>query len=388
MARALRTASWVVAACALLLACEKIAHLSSFSVEVAPDASEASGPYSGVCNACPPDAGDLLRPPCPLPGEAPDDGLYRTYVWHTIHLGATPDQWAADAGAPYTVGRDQDCSLRPNGGLPVECTPTALDAAQLPEPWVAIPRGVDNSFSQRILWPIAELAQNIGAPVDLESDINQSFDEGHGSVLVTVFDWNGTPNDSQVSVSLCSTVGVTAGNGPPRWDGTDQWIAYGSGADPEYPGANVPLTDEKTTKAYVSNGVLFADYADLGGAQLTILNTGARVTVILHNFYYTAQITDSALTAATAVGRWYLDDYQRATPDVADYLSGCNALARSVLLEYLPGFGYQAADLAVDPSSGPGAPCDAISTAYQADAVRAQIGGYQPIDSVPGGCPP
>jgi hypothetical protein len=158
--------------------------------------------------------------------------------------------------------------------------------------------------------------------------------------------------------------------------------------DPEFPNANIPLTDEKTKKAYVSNGVLYADYSDLGGAQLTILNNGARVTVILHHFYYTARITDTTLTGATAVGRWYLDDYENSASDAADYLSGCDPLARAVLNQNLPALGYAAADLAVDPSRGPGAPCDAISTSYQADGVRAIVDGYRPVDSVPGGCPP
>src|ERR1019366_4166194 len=103
---------------------------------------------------------------------------------------------------------------------------------------------------------------------------------------------------------------------------------------------------------------------------------------------YTAQITDTTLTGATAVGRWYLDDYERAAPDAADYLSGCDPLARAVLIANLPDLGYAAADLAVDPTRGPGAACDAISTSYEADAIRAIIDDtYQPLDSIPGGCP-
>ena len=375
------------AACVLAVACEGIAHVSDFSIEAASATPDASGPYSGVCNACPTSDQELLRPPCPNGGPAADDGLFRTYVWQRIHLGATPDQWRGATGASYTVGRDQDCSTRPNGGLPVECTPAA-DSGPVGDLWEPLPHGIDNSFSQRILWPVAQLAQSLGNTVDLESTIDARFAQGSGSVLVTVFDWNGTPDDSQVGVVLCSTVGVDPANGPPRWDGTDEWIAYAAGPDPDFPGANVPLTDEKTTTAYVSNGVLFADYSALGGAQLTILNNGARVTVILHDFYYTGQITPQALTGVTAVGRWYLDDYEKAASDAADYLSGCDPLARAVLDQNLPAFGYEAADLAVDPTRGPDAPCDAISTAYQADAVRAQISGYVPVDSVPGGCAP
>src|SRR5947209_1622029 len=102
-----------VATCAL--ACEGIAHVSSFAIRAQAIEGGADAPYVGPCNECPPQAGDVRRPPCPSSSDAPDDGKVRTYVWRRIHLGASRDEWLAPKDATYSVGMDQDCSTRPNG---------------------------------------------------------------------------------------------------------------------------------------------------------------------------------------------------------------------------------------------------------------------------------
>lgn len=97
---------------------------------------------------------------------------------------------------------------------------------------------------------------------------------GFGTIMVEVIGWNGTPNDTQVSVSLRLSQQLEGpkvdggGFGPPRFDGTDVWtmdtiaVAGGItaiGADCRDPDEALRcLARTRDDNAYVSDGLLVA----------------------------------------------------------------------------------------------------------------------------------
>jgi hypothetical protein len=364
-----------------MASCERITHSADFSV---PEFL----PFVGLCNACPSSSEDLRHVPCPVASDAPDLDEMFAFVWRAYHLGFDPEEWVGPNRDAFTLGLDLDCSSRKPDGLPALCQPRRLDDGGKGEPWVPLPHGIDNALAQRIFGPLYEMTQALGVEADLEGGINESIALGGSTVMIVVERWNGTPNDSRVNARIVSVAGISSDNGgPPRWDGTDQWNALSDGPDPDSPGT-APNTTFKSDGAYVANGMLVLDLSFLGTADLTAVNHGARLDMPIRDLVVIGDISLDGLHNIGIVGRWSYSDMKRATSDIADFLSGCDPLKRAYLLSVWPSLMEPAPDMPLGSEPTPDEPCEAMSIGYGADAVRARIGGYVPVSSLPGGCPP
>ena len=360
--------------------CERITNSSDYEVSV-PEA------FEGLCNACPDEGLDLRHPPCPVASSVRDRNEQFVYVWRYYKLGFNPDDWTGPNADAFDLGIDLDCSSRLPTGRPSLCVPRTLPEGRKETPWLPLPHGIDNAMSQRVLGPLFELAEEMEQDAALDKGLNAAIAAGGSSVLIAVENWNGTPNDPKVTARIVSVAGISEQNGgPPRWDGNDLWDALSDGADPESR-FGAPNTTFKSDHAYVANGTLVLDLQFLGVADLTIINNGARLDIAMHNLAVIGDISEDALLNVSVLGLWSHGDMKRASSDIADFLSGCDPLKRSFLDKLLPDLIDSAPDLPLSTSS-PTQPCDAMSVGYGAQAYRARIGGFRPVSSLPGGCPP
>ncbi len=360
--------------------CERLTHAADYEVLV-PSA------YEGACNVCPSEPG-LRHPPCPVSSDVSDRFELFVYVWRYYELGFDPQAWLGPEADAFDLGYDLDCSSRLPTGRPVMCLPRTLPNASEGAPWIPLPHGIDNALSQRILGPLFLKAKALGQEAALDDGINEAIGRGGSTVMIAVENWNGTPNDPKVTARIVSVAGISEANGgPPRWDGEDLWDALSDGEDPES-ALGSPNTTFKSDHAYVSQGTLVLDLRLLGVADLTVVSQGARLDIPLHDLVVVGDITQTELRNISVVGRWAHSDMLRAIPDIADFLSGCDPLKRSYVMSVFPELAETASDLPLGREKTPGQPCAAMSVGYGAEGFRARLGGYRPLSSLPGGCPP
>jgi len=319
--------------------------------------------------------------------DAPDLPELFVYVWRYYELGFDPEQWTGADAEDFDLGYDLDCSTRLPSGRPGLCRPrTNLEGSE-GSPWIPLPHGIDNALSQRVLGPLYEEAAKLGQNAALDEDINESIAQGGSTIIIAVERWNGTPNDPRVTARIVTVTGISEANGgAPRWDGNDLWNVLSDGPDPESP-FGAPYTSFKSDDAYVARGKLVLELGFLGVADLTVVNAGARLDVPIHGFAAVGDITADALRNISVVGLWAYSDIIRTIPDIADFLSGCDPLKRAFLMEYFSNLVAVAPDMPLD-EPNPYQLCDAVSVGYGAEAFRAKVGGYRPVSSLPGGCPP
>ncbi len=364
----------------LACGCERITHSGDFETVDPPR-------FHGACNECPASGLDLRRPYCPVDSDAPDIDEMFVYVYREYHLGHDRTSWTGPDASEFMLGVDMDCSDRPDHGRPVLCQPRTLPDGSEGEPWVAMPHGIDNAFAQRLFAPLYDKAIAAGGDVDLEQGINEQIAAGNGSVMIVVERWNGTPNDPKVSARIVSVAGISDRNGgPPRWDGSDLWDPLSDGPDATSP-HGAPNTTFKSDDAYVANGMLVLDLSFLGTASTTVVNNGARLDMPIRDFLVLGELTPDTIRDISVSGRWGYADMVRAKADVANFLSGCDPLARAFVLGVWPNLVEVAPDLPLGRAATPGEPCEAISVGYGGSAIRARIGENRPVSTLPGGCP-
>ena len=374
-----------VAVAIAALACEDIAHVSDFKIDQAVASDGGPQAYHGVCNKCPASVASLRHPPCPVADPTPDDSHVYVYVWKTFQFGVSDDpKHTLDPSAYDTnVGYDLDCSDRKPRGLPVRCKPYSASASGQ-TPWEVYPEGIDNALTQRLLGPLLVQAAAAGIP-PLDKGIDAKIASGGASAAYIIYNWNGTPNDPKVSFRVVTTLGTVDGK-PPKWDGSDRWIAGEARPDPNLGQYEIPDDGFATDTAYVAGGVIVADLSFLNPAEAYVVNNNAILEVSMHHFVFSGQITKEELKYASVSARWGLDDILAAVPDLANYLAGCDAFIAGILVKKLPLLAKQAADMPLDDSASPDQPCSALSLSYGADAYRAHIGAYQSVTAA-SGCP-
>jgi hypothetical protein len=395
-----------LASIAAATACEKLTHVSDFSIPAEAGVAEAgeppATPADEICRRCANVAGaaDLRHPPCPTEGSG-DDGQVYVYAWRRFRLGVStdPSKTTKDPSSYDTqVGYDLDCSERLPDGLPVKCAAILPDGGSDAEkyPWEPWPRGIDNALGQRFLGPLFVSAYNLDMTTQsLDDQFSQQLELGKGSILTIVYGWNGTDDDKKVSVRIVSAAGVVGADTDPsivpKWDGTDKWVAGTAQADPEAPEAfrdQVPLVNSKTDDAYVAGGVLVVDYSFLKPLYNHIVKGGVVVEVPLYDMHMVAKITQDALSFEQFFGRWPLASIAQNNDQIASFLGACDPNRVAALKFSLPVLTQHAADFLVDDSQPPSTTCDALTVTYAADAQRASIGGYKALSSMPSQCPP
>jgi hypothetical protein len=330
--------------------------------------------YAGVCNACPAASGPLKRPECPpnvVPddrdaGQPPPEQTY-VYAWRTFSLGGDPQ---ALSDPKYNVGYDQDCSTRADGGLPALCLgyPNPGTVVASP-PWTPLPMGIDNSIGQRVQAPLVTFAQSLGVHIDVDGAVSGLLETGKAGEIVILENWNGTPNDADVTATFVGTSGTV---GTPLWQGNDVWIA------------NSAISIYPHFSAYIANGQLFVDTSSVGEDDLNVTlsdRQGLPVTFRLTGrlTVRAGSVTPDAMTLTT-YGRWNLDDALAQVPNLVRLWAGSGSDGGdpigTTLGQGLTDLLRAAADLPLAGESiappGRSLPrCAAISFAAQATAMRA-----------------
>ncbi|KPK53800.1 MAG: hypothetical protein AMJ63_05245 [Myxococcales bacterium SG8_38_1] len=240
-------------------------------------------------------------------------------------------------------------------------------------------KGIDNSFGQNVLPTV------VGLISCLEDNIALNQGRGFGTVLLRLREWNGTPNDAKVDVSVVSSVDGTSADevtgfewgGPdgatlklpganedapaPAWDGDDVfYVDPGSlvAGDIRYP--LVWKTD-----AYISNGrvVLPVDTA-----TTFVFLTGPGSFWLSLDGYLIADISEDGETLEKGLlaGRFSAGELVATLKPLGICDSGFRGSVTSLLTDNL--------DLRIDPTLGsPDEQCTASSVAFSFQGIRARI---------------
>jgi hypothetical protein len=320
----------------------------------------------------------LVHPPPPPSEDDPSDAgnLSIVFAVQTYDLGIRPD-----GGPSPLYGYDIDGLCTCPG--PGDCVPIDDGAVSCDEPG-----GIDN-VGGIALRNFYELSGGNFFSQDL---LNSEIANGYNTLLFTVQQYNGTPNDTQVDVAVYVSDGTPAvsDGGPhavPQWNGQDEWTVDSrtvfGGAGPPI----VPLLFD--LQAYVTGGVLVASLpeefvplqidesdliiVELDSAYLTgnLVQTGSQWSV-------QNGIVDGRLLASNLLGELaYVHD--PANP--SSYL--CPS---STTYSDLVGFICPNLDITDNPSAPHTAACDGVSMALSFVAQAAQFGAVQ-TQARPTTCP-
>lgn len=309
-------------------------------------------------------AGVPDRPPAST-SKASDD-VEAVFALRNISLDQSGDRWRR-------FGLDLDGMDTADADSPAECVAASGD------PNLDGEAGIDNAFGQHVLPTVVNLLPC------LEDNIALNQGLGFGTVLVRLREWNGTPNDAKVDVSVVSSVDGTslddiAGiewGGPngatlmkpggteeapsPAWDGEDIFFvdpASFVAGDPD-----LPLVWK--TDAYISNGrvVLPVDTA-----TTFVFLTGPGSFSLSLNGYLIADISEDGQTLVKGLlaGRF----------SAAELVATLRPLGicDDALLEPVTELLTENLDLRIEPSLGSSDDdCTASSVAFSFQGIRAQI---------------
>ncbi len=151
---------------------------------------------------------------------------------------------------------------------------------------------------------VAGLADSAKLLVDIQGLALSSIKNGNKGLVLRVQGYNGTPDDSEITVSMYSCGGTVDGMGkptPPKFDGTDRWLV-----DTNDLVADLDTYPAKVSQVgYVTGGVLVV-------ALDTHLRVSDSIVLSLQGGTVTARITKESggfhLRDAVAVGRWPVAD--------------------------------------------------------------------------------
>jgi hypothetical protein len=238
-----------------------------------------------------------------------------------------------------------------------------------------------------------------GAASTGTAQINQGLTAGQYGLLFVITNYNGTPNDSQVTVDFYVSNGLNrspdGGIPTPLFNGNDQWTIDPNSLTGGQPAFSADL-------AYVSNNVLvaklaqlpvvFGDRSFLGGATMQ-LNDAVVVGQL-----QLVSVADGdggalrlALSSGTIAGRWPTSKMLgtlATIPAGGGFLCGTDPTNR-VNYQILKAGICGSADitqLQVNDNQTPLAPCDAISVGMQFTAAPAQLGDMLAVPAAPAGC--
>ncbi|HEX7602005.1 MAG TPA: hypothetical protein VF316_10385 [Polyangiaceae bacterium] len=247
------------------------------------------------------------------------------------HPAPRPDAQAADGGTEFTVAIDHIfMGLELSAGkdlfydLDNVCTCTIPNAESCrrpapdgggPDPQTCdLADGRDGTGNQA-LGILSTLVAGMK-----EGDLQAQLDHGRFGAVVTIGDYDGTPNDSQVRVDVVRSYGTKAPSSPTyydplRRDGTDMWTI-----DPAA-GSNVGDRVTGTAhdgQAYVVDGVVVAHFPVLPMVFQYWISTRNPISMRLVEVTVSAKLVASdaggpyALTDGKVAGRWRAADAVRS----------------------------------------------------------------------------
>jgi hypothetical protein len=193
------------------------------------------------------------RPPAST--SSPADDVEAVFAFRNVSLHQSGDRWRR-------FGLDLDGMNTTSIDEPAECV------AANGNPPLDGDKGIDNSFGQHVLPTIVSLI------ACLEDNIALNQGLGFGTVLLRLREWNGTPNDAKVDVSVLAAVDGTSLDDvsdlewggpdgatlmmpggreaapPPAWDGEDVFFV-----DPSsLVAGDLDRAEVWKTDAYISKG--------------------------------------------------------------------------------------------------------------------------------------
>ncbi len=292
------------------------------------------------------------------------------------HAVAPSRPTIADAGgsldlvfAMHSVdfGEDQPLADRPGLDLDAACTCEDAMAAQCVLPTYAVADmrcdsadGRDNATADLIGF----IKKNTGSGSKQFSD---SMAVGKWSILIRVTGYDGTPNDSKVSVALYMTPGLAPAVA--NWDGQDTWPIRAESFS-----ATDPIILDK--EAYVANGELVSLVTGelrLDGDLSVRIGSGRVMAKLVH------EGTAWKLQDGLIAGTW----------EARDALAGIGNLLY-LGMKVCDTFVYPGAHSAicdrVDIASAPSLPCDSLSFGMRFSADAAILGMTLPAEVVPPPC--
>jgi len=254
---------------------------SSSATDAGTDAHDAS--KEAAPNPCP----DFGPPAAPSADDPSNDGGQGFVVAvHTIDFGF-------DAGTLSTIGYDLDDIYTCCDGGAESCKAAQAGATHCDDV-----SGRDNSGGQLLASLfIIDPSQFTTATV------SQRLQDGVYSILLQVSDYNGTPNDTQVTAALYGSDGVESDAGA-LWNGTDQWTVDESFV--VNPNGMPLVPTDFDTAAYVADGTLVMHLSFPISLGTTSTDT---FTINLTGGVITGQVVSAgngtfALTGGNISGRW------------------------------------------------------------------------------------
>ena len=319
------------------------------------------------------------RPPAST--SSPDDDIERIFAFRNISLDQSGDRWRR-------FGLDLDGMNTASIVDPAECV--AADGM----PVLDGEKGIDNAFGQHVLPTV------VGLITCLEDNIALNQGLGFGTVLLRLREWNGTPDDAKVDVSVLSAVDGTSMDDvsnlewgglegatlmlpggsmeapPPAWDGEDVFFVDPSSLVARQ--LSHPLVWK--TDAYIRDGrvVLPVDTA----ATFVFL-TGPGSFSISVNGFLVADISEDGqiLEKGLLAGRFSAGELAATLAPLGICNEGFRDSVTTLLTNNL--------DLRIDPKLGsPDDPCTATSVAFSFQGIQARLADtVAPVDlPVPDPC--
>ncbi len=256
----------------------------SMIVEAGTDAHDAGADREAAPNPCP----DFEPPDTPVADDPSDAGNGGFIVAvHTIDFGF-------DAGVSSTIGYDLDNVYTCCDGGSESCKAATSPATAHCDDV----SGRDNSGGTLL----ASLSL-VDPSQFTTATISQRLQDGTYSILLQVTDYNGTPNDTQVTAALYGSDGIENDAGA-LWNGSDQWTVDQSFV--VNPTSMPLLPVDFDTAAYVADGTLVMHVSFPISLGTSNTNT---FTITLTDGVITGHLVSAgngtySLTGGNIAGRW------------------------------------------------------------------------------------
>jgi hypothetical protein len=324
---------------------------SSLLVDASSDAASDAGADVDPCDHAEPPA----RPVKDDPSDAGD-------IQFLVALRTIDFNTQTDAGA-YGYDLDHTCTCPAQEScVPAKSAPQHCDD----------PQGRDNAGG-KLIQQFSQLTTALNA-----NKVNDNIGKGINTMILRVTGWNGTPNDSLVSLGVFVSNGTVplddAGANPiPQHDGNDQWGIDPSslvGSPPPYVAIN------EDDSAYVSGGVLVGSVSFPFGLGTQFGATFLRLDGAFLVGAITQVQTGYAMTGVVT-GRWDTRNVLTGMQGLRDpFNQGQFLCGNDPTYQAFKGAICQAADIAsIATNDNASAPCNALSLAVGFTTEPAKLGG-------------
>jgi hypothetical protein len=352
------------------------------------------GVGGGVC-------GHATWPPPPDASDPGADDVTIVVAFRNVDIGET------DLTDGPTVGYDLDktCTCRGESSsciLPEFATGDGCDG----------PLGRDNAVA-RLFDDLSAFSENVSS-----TNITANLNGGEWGLLLRVSEYNGQPNDDDVTVALLTSGGrdedTCLADQTPKWDGTDAWPVSAAALYPDeaagggggsgggggaagnggagggcsgLSGFDIDAPKWVDTGSYVTDGFLVSSLPNVGvllkssGQTLSIRLVAGTISGRLELEDGAWRVTDGHLA-----GRWPMSDALVAGGKLDTSVDG-GVCTDNQVYQLIKNRICTLADISSELPS-PTTPCDSLSFGMAFDAYAARIGIVHAQEDTPSTCTP